>query len=55
MITRIFRVASFLAAILTVHLKIVKGDDTGHFQVHNEQEGNLKIHATKEIAQVSSF
>ena len=26
--------------------------DTGHFQVHNEQEGNLKIHATKEIAQV---
>ena len=41
-----------LAIFLTLHLNMAKADDMGHFQVHNEQEGNLKIHATKEIAQV---
>lgn len=45
---------SFIAVILFTYLKMCIGEDgeTGHFQVHNEQEGSLKIHATKEVAQV---
>lgn len=38
--------------LLCLKMARCEDGDTGHFQVHNEQEGNLKIHATKEIAQV---
>ena len=54
MLEWICRVVGLLAVVL-VRMKMGKADEMGHFQVHNEQEGDLKIHATKEIAQVNSL
>ena len=39
--------------VLTLETTTVRcQEDAGHFQVQNSKEGELKVHATKEIAQV---
>ena len=53
MLTTLLGLTGLLVSIIIQHPKVAEADDMGHFQVHNEQEGDLKIHATKEIAQVN--
>eukprot|EP00794_Sanderia_malayensis_P013812 gene13812-15257_t len=39
---------------LSAVIKCQDDEQKGHFQVHNEKEGELQIHATKEIAKVQT-
>jgi len=54
MLTTLLSLTGLLVSIIIQHPNVAEADDMGHFQVHNEQEGDLKIHATKEIAQIET-